>query len=176
MKLSFLKKILVLSLCLGGFFLLPQCAKEKESSAGLAPDFTLKTMDGQEITLSQLKGKVVLLDFWATWCGPCRESIPHLIQLYRNYRENGLELIGMDVDKGDMETVRRFVKSMDIPYPIVSAPEDVVRSYRVTGIPATILIDKEGIIRERVAGFSNTIAQELTTKVAELISEKSNKP
>ena len=176
MRLSFLKKILVLILCMGGFFLLPQCSKEKESPAGLAPDFTLKTLDGQEITLSQLKGRVVLLDFWATWCGPCRESIPHLIQLYNHYRGNGFELIGMDVDKGDVETVRRFVKSMDIPYPIVVAPDDVVRSYRVTSLPATILIDKEGNLRERIAGFSDTIAQELTRKVADLTSEKGNKP
>ena len=172
MKLSFLKRIFLLSLCIVGLFLFPQCGKEKESPAGLAPDFTLKTLDGQEITLSQLKGKVVLLDFWATWCGPCRESIPHLVQLYKNYRENGLELIGMDLDKGDVETVQRFVKSMDIPYPIIVASDDLVKSYRVTGIPATILIDKEGKIRQRIAGFSNTIAQELTTKVAELTSEK----
>ena len=176
MRLSFLKKILVLILCMGGFFLLPQCSKEKESPAGLAPDFTLKTLNGQEITLSRLKGKVVLLDFWATWCGPCRESIPHLIQLYNNYRENGFELVGMDVDKGDVETVRKFVKSMDIPYPIVVAPDDVVKSYRVNSLPATILIDKEGKLRERFGGFSSTIAQELTRKVVELTSEKGNKP
>jgi len=138
----------------------------------LAPDFTLKTLDGQEITLSQLKGKVVLLDFWATWCGPCRESIPHLIHLYNRYRGNGFELIGMDVDKGDVDTVRRFVKSMDIPYPVVVAPDDVARSYRVSGIPETVLIDKEGTIRERMVGFSSTIVQELTKKVAELTSEK----
>jgi len=142
----------------------------------MAPDFTLHTLDGQEITLSQLRGRVVLLDFWATWCAPCRESIPHLIQLYGNYREKGLELIGMDLDKGDVETVRKFVRSMDIPYPIVVAPDDVARSYRVTSIPATILIDKEGNLRERIAGFSDTVAQELPRKVAELTSEKSNPP
>ena len=176
MKLSFLKRILVLILCTGVIFLLPQCSKKKESPADLAPDFTLKTLDGQEITLSQLKGRVVLLDFWATWCGPCRESIPHLIELYSHYRGSGFELIGMDVDKGDVETVRRFVKSMDIPYPIIVAPDDLARSYRVTSIPATILIDKEGNLRERIAGFSDAIAQELTRKVAELTSEKSNKP
>ncbi len=172
LKLSFLKEILILSLCLGALLLLPQCSKEKETSAGLAPDFTLKTLDGREITLSQLKGKVVLLDFWATWCGPCRESIPHLVQLYKDYREKDFELIGMDVDKGDVETVRRFVESMNIPYPIIVASEEVVRNYRVSGIPASILIDKKGDIRGKMAGFSNTIAQELTAKVAELTSEK----
>ncbi len=173
MKASLLKKILVFSLCMGGLLLLSQCGREKETPAGLAPNFTLKTLDGQEITLSRLRGKVVLLDFWATWCGPCRESIPHLIQLYNDYREKNFELIGMDVDKGDVETVRKFVKSLDIPYPIVVAPEEVARSYRVNGIPTTILIDKEGNIRERLAGFSNAISQQLATKVAELTSRKS---
>ena len=172
MGLPFLKKILIFILCLGGVFLLPQCGKERESSTGLAPDFTLKTLDGQEITLSQLKGKVVLLDFWATWCGPCRESIPHLIQIYKDYRGNGFELIGMDVGESDVESVRRFVKSVDIPYPIVLAPDDVVRRYRVSSIPAAFLIDKEGNVRERMAGFNSTIAQELTKKVAELMSDK----
>lgn len=172
MRLPFIKRILVLGLCIGGFFLLFQCGGDKKSPTGLAPDFTLKTLDGQQITLSQLKGKTVLLDFWATWCGPCRESIPHLVQLYNNYRENGFELIGMDVGESDLEAVRRFVKSMDIPYPIVVTPDDVAKRYRVSGIPATILIDREGNIRERIAGFNNTIAQELTRKVAELTSEK----
>jgi thiol-disulfide isomerase/thioredoxin len=164
---------MIFSLCAGGVFLFSQCSKEKrESPLAVASDFNLKTLDGQEITLSQLKGKVILLDFWATWCGPCRESIPHLIQLYKTHREDGLELIGMSVDKGDAQVVDRFVKSMDIPYPIVIAPEDVVRNYRVTGIPTTFLIDKQGRIREKTAGFSSSIAQQLTTKVAELISEK----
>jgi len=172
-KRSFLTWVVIFSFCMGGVFLLFHCSKEKsQPTPGLAPDFTLKTLEGKEITLSQLKGKVVLLDFWATWCGPCRESIPHLIQLYKNYRESGFVLVGMNVDKGDVEVVRRFVKSMDIPYPVVTAPEDVVRSYRVTGIPATFLIDKGGKIREKMAGFNSAIAQQLTAKVADLTSEK----
>ena len=172
MRPSSLINIFILGLCTIGIFLLSHCAKEKKTSPGLAPDFTLKTFDGQEITLSQLKGKVVLLDFWATWCGPCRESIPHLILLYKNYRESGFELVGMNVDTGDVEVVRRYIESMDIPYPIVTTPEEVVRTYRVTGIPATFLIDKEGKIREKMVGFNRTIAQQLTTKVADLTSEK----
>jgi thiol-disulfide isomerase/thioredoxin len=173
MKRSLLTWLIIFSFCAGGVFFLSCCSKgEKEPSSGLAPDFSLKTFDGQEITLSQLKGKVVLLDFWATWCGPCKESIPHLIQLYKTYRESGFELVGINLDKGDVEVVRRFIMSMDIPYPVVTAPEEVVRSYRVTGIPATFLIDKEGKIRERIVGFSSAIAQQLTAKVADLTSEK----
>jgi len=173
MKRTFLTWFLIFSFCMGGVFSLSRCSKgEKESFSALAPDFSLKSFDGQEITLSQLKGKVVLLDFWATWCGPCKESIPHLIQLYKNYRESGFEVVGMNIDKGDGEAVRRFVRSMDIPYPVVIAPEDVVRSYQVTGIPATFLIDKQGKIREKVVGFSSAIARQLDTKVGDLTSEK----
>jgi len=173
MKRALLTFFLIFCLCTGSVFFLSHCSKgEKEPFSAVAPDFSLKSFDGREITLSQLKGKVVLLDFWATWCGPCKESIPHLIQLYKTYRESGFELVGMNVDKGDGDAVRRFVKSMDIPYPVVTAPEDLVRSYRVTGIPATFLIDKEGKIREKVVGFSGTIAQQLDTKVADLTSEK----
>src|SRR4030042_294631 len=112
MKRTRFTSFLIVYVCISWLFLLPHCAKEKKSSSGLAPDFTLKTIDGQEITLSKLKGKVVLLDFWATWCGPCRESIPHLIQLYKAYREKGFEVIGMSVNKEDeRESVSRFVKS-----------------------------------------------------------------
>jgi len=171
-KRFYLKCLLILSLCLGWAFLLPHCAKEKKSPSGLAPDFTLKTLDDQEITLSSLKGKVVLLDFWATWCGPCRESIPHLIQLYKTYRENGFEMIGISLDKGDATVVRNFTKSMDIPYPIVMAPEEVARDYRVTSIPTTFFIDKEGKIRERITGFNSTIAQQMNSKIADLTTEK----
>jgi thiol-disulfide isomerase/thioredoxin len=163
---------LILCLCLVGVFFLAHCAKEKKSPSALAPDFTLKTLDGQEIILSQLKGKVVLLDFWATWCGPCREAIPHLIQLYKAYRENGFEVIGMSLDKGDGEVVRNFAKSMDIPYPIVMAPEEVVRNYRVTSIPTTFILDKEGKIRQRITGFNSAISQQMNSLVTDLTSEK----
>jgi thiol-disulfide isomerase/thioredoxin len=173
MKRSLLTWFLIFSISTGAVFLLSRCSPGgKEPSSGQAPDFSLKSFDGREITLSQLKGKVVLLDFWATWCGPCKESIPHLIQLYKDYRERGFELVGMNVDKGDGEAVRRFVTSMDIPYPVVIAPEDVVRNYRVTGIPVTFLIDRKGTIRQKVVGFSGPIAKQLDTQVADLTSEK----
>ncbi len=173
MKHSFFTLFLALGLCLALMFILSHCGKEKtQLTSSLAPDFTLQTLDGKEITLSKLKGKVILLDFWATWCGPCRESIPHLIQLYKTNQKDGLEVIGMNTDRGDIDTVRHFVKSMDIPYPIAITSQDVERSYGVTGLPTTILIDKDGKIRERIVGFSSEIAKQMTAVVVDLVSEK----
>jgi cytochrome c biogenesis protein CcmG/thiol:disulfide interchange protein DsbE len=169
-KRSLFRWVIILSLCLGGAFLPSHCAKKEKESAW-APDFTLKTLDDQEITLSKLRGKVVLLDFWATWCGPCKESIPHLIQIYKTYQQKGLEVIGMDLDRGDIGNVRRFVKSMDIPYPVAITPEVVERDYGVTGLPTTILLDKQGRIRDKIRGFNSKIGQEMAARVVELISE-----
>ncbi len=150
---------------------LPRCGKGVQESAS-APGFTLKSLEDQEITLTSLKGKVVLLDFWATWCGPCREAIPHLAEIHKNYQDKGLVVIGMNVDKGEREVVRRFVKSMEIPYPILLASEEVVRSYGVTALPTTVLIDKDGKIREKIVGFNSAIAKQVAERTRELASEK----
>jgi thiol-disulfide isomerase/thioredoxin len=151
---------------------LPHCAKEKKQAQGVAPDFTLKTLDNEELSLSGLKGKVVLLDFWATWCGPCRESIPHLVQLQKTYQGKELQVVGLSVDKGDGNAVRNFVKSMDIPYPVAVAPEDVARSYGVSSLPTTFIIDKEGKIRDKIVGFSSAIAAQMGARIEDLVSEK----
>ncbi len=173
MKQSFFRWFVVLNLCLGLLSLLPGCGREiEESTLPLAPNFTLQTLDGQEVTLSKLKGKVILLDFWATWCGPCRESIPHLIQLYKTYQKDGFEVIGMNVERGDMDAVRRFANSMDIPYPIALSPDDVQRDYRVSSLPTSIFIDKQGRIREKMVGFTSEIAKQMTARVVTLLSEK----
>jgi thiol-disulfide isomerase/thioredoxin len=170
---SFLMWSVLSSLCLVWVFSLSSCGKEKtELTQTLAPDFKLNTLDHQEITLSKLRGKVVLLDFWATWCGPCRESMPHLVQLNKTYQEKGLEVIGMSMDRGNIDTVRHFTKSMDIPYPMIIASDDVARQYGVTGLPTTILIDKAGNLRGKIVGFNSSIAAQITTKVADLLSEK----
>ena len=140
------------------------CA-QGDKTLTLAPDFSLQALDGREVILSKTKGKAVLLDFWATWCGPCRESIPHLVQLYKTYHAQGFEIIGLSLDKAGKDAVHHFVQSMDIPYPIVMAPDSVVRDYGVHGLPTTILIDREGKIREKIVGFNTAIVQKMASSV-----------
>lgn len=159
-------------LVLVGFLLLvTNCSKKPVESLVVAPDFTLKTLQDEQITLSALKGKVILLDFWATWCGPCKESIPHLIQIYKEFQTKGFEIIGLSMDRGDEKLVRNFVNSMDIPYPILIAPDELAKKYGVTGLPTTFLIDREGKIREKVVGFNPSIAQKIVAKVSQLVLE-----
>jgi thiol-disulfide isomerase/thioredoxin len=166
-----LRSLILLFLCLSLTLLFPGCAqKEKETS--FAPDFNLKTLSGKEITLSGLKGRVVLLDFWATWCGPCKDSIPHLLKLYKTNEAKGFEIVGISLDKKDPEAVRRFVKSMGIPYPVLIAPEGFERNYGVSALPTCLLIDKEGRTRERFIGFNSVIAKQMAAKISDLAAEK----
>jgi thiol-disulfide isomerase/thioredoxin len=171
LKPTRLRFALILPVCLGLVFFLLGCEKEKKGSS-LAPEFSLKTLTGEEISLPTYKGKTLLIDFWATWCGPCRESIPHLVHLHKTYRGQGLEVVGLSMDKGDPRTVNHFVKSLNIPYPVAIAPEEIARAYGVNGLPTIVLIDKEGKIREKIIGFNTAIAKKIESRVTELISEK----
>jgi cytochrome c biogenesis protein CcmG/thiol:disulfide interchange protein DsbE len=167
--------LFVLILAAGVALFFSACVREEEKEPSAAPDFSVTTLDGREITLSKMKGKAVLIDFWATWCKPCREAIPHLVDLYKTDKEKGFEVIGLSMDTGDPEVVRRFVESMDIPYPVAIATEELSRKYRVSQLPTTFLIDKEGKIRQKTVGFNPTLARQITTQAAELIAEKPQK-
>jgi len=161
-------RILVLVCLLLALVFVPQCGKKSKPSS-LASDFTLQTLEGNTVSLASLKGKVVLLDFWATWCGPCRETIPHLVSLHTEYHDKGLVVLGMNMDRGDLDVIRRFVKSMGIPYPILLTTEEVAHSYGVDALPTTVIIDKEGKIREKIVGFSSTITKHVAEEVRELL-------
>jgi peroxiredoxin len=151
------------------------CKKEApKEKRPLAPDFTLPSVDGKTITLSQLRGKVVLLDFWATWCAPCRSAIPHLNGLYKVYQTRGLEIIGVSLDTGSRERVRRFATSMGIQYPIIIADDEVLKNYGISPIPTTYLIDREGYVSSKWVGFSQSLMNKISAETERLLSRESS--
>lgn len=118
-----------------------------------APDFTLTSLDKNEIKLSNYKGKVIILDFWATWCPPCKAEIPFFIELYKKYREQGLAIIGVAISDEEYK-VQAFAKNFKINYPVAMGNEKIVEDYGgIRGLPTTFIIDKEGNIREKFIGY-----------------------
>ncbi len=121
-----------------------------------APDFNLRDLDGKQVQLSGLKGKVVLLDFWATWCEPCREEIPKLDRLSKEFKEKNVLVLGIDVNEEE-DVVRTFVDKNKIGYPILlTSPNDrAIASYSAYSYPTTVLIDKNGIVAAYDVGSSD---------------------
>jgi cytochrome c biogenesis protein CcmG/thiol:disulfide interchange protein DsbE len=120
--------------------LTPQAQRKK------APDFTLTDATGQRITLSAFKGKVVLLDFWATWCGGCKLEIPWYIEFQQKYQDKGLAVIGVSMDEEGMKIVKPFLAQKNIKYPVVIGNDGLAAQYNLTSMPMTLLIDRDGKI------------------------------
>jgi cytochrome c biogenesis protein CcmG/thiol:disulfide interchange protein DsbE len=129
--------------------------KVAKSGGALAPDFTLHTLNGKDVTLSDMKGKVVLLEFWATWCPPCRASIPGIERLHEKYKNKGVVILAVSMDEGGWDSVQSFVKEHGMTYTVLEGNDDVYSKYQVRSIPLLLVIDKEGKITRRYLGFGN---------------------
>ncbi|QQS35267.1 MAG: TlpA family protein disulfide reductase [Ignavibacteriales bacterium] len=129
-------------------------AYQEGNESNKAPDFALKSTTGKTVKLSEYKGKIVILDFWATWCGPCRKGIPDLIDLQNKYK-NDLVVIGISVDQDrTKKEVEPFIKNYGINYPIVYFDDKVIKDYGgIQSIPTSFIIDKEGNITNRHIGL-----------------------
>jgi len=126
-----------------------------------APDFLLAGLDGNPVSLAGARGKVILLNFWATWCGPCRAETPDLIELQNKYKDS-LQIIGLAVDVDDPAEVRSFAESSGINYPVAVAPVEVRVLYGgITALPTSFLIDPEGRVVQKHVGLSNPILYEM---------------
>jgi peroxiredoxin len=128
-----------------------------QSNTQLAPNFKLTDLNGKTISLSDYKGKVLFLNFWATWCPPCRAEIPDFVEAYAEQKANGLEIVGISLDSKGKETVAAFVEKYKINYPVVlesrQTTEKIINDYQPGQyIPATIIIDKTGRIRSKEVG------------------------
>ena len=128
-------------------------------TGNVAPSFTLKNLDGGNVSLADYKGKVVILNFFATWAPPCIKEIPILKELHKQYKEQELTVIGVSVDRGDMDLVRAFVKKQKITYPIVMSTQEMLDAYsaaiggKIQQLPTTLVIDNNGRIQEKYLGY-----------------------
>ena len=122
----------------------------------LAPDFVLNTLDGREVRLSDYRGHVVFVNFWATWCGPCKVEMPAMERLYREYRRQGFAILAVSTDPEGPAVTRPYRDALGLTFTIAHDPDAVVmRLYGVRTLPVTFLVDREGVITHQIFGARN---------------------
>ncbi len=134
-------------------FLFSAVAMPKTEPVKPAPDFTLKSMTGENVRLSELRGQVVMINFWASWCGPCRQEMPYLEALYQRYNALGFELLGVNVEQ-DVDDARRWLSDTPVSFPVLLDPQnELTAMYQVKAMPSTILVDRDGNMRHLHKGY-----------------------
>ncbi len=133
----------------------------------LAPDFALRDISGREVSLSAYRGKIVLLEFWAAWCAPCRASVPELVEVQDKYREKGLVVLGISMDTGSdaVQMLNEFSKEFKINYPVLLDDSKTSRTYRVSSLPTSYIIDREGRIQDYSFGYTGNLQQNIASFV-----------
>jgi cytochrome c biogenesis protein CcmG/thiol:disulfide interchange protein DsbE len=136
-----------------------------------APDFTLKTLDGKTARLSELRGKkVVLINFWATWCPPCRLEMPTMQKIYTEYKDKGFEVLAVNIEPDAKEEISEFMKELRLTFPVLLDHDmKVTRKYRLIGLPVSFLIDRQGIIRTKDVGYHDWTDKESRRQVESLL-------
>ena len=132
-----------------------QSAKYEPLTVGkIAPDFDLPDLEDHRVRLSDFRGKVVFLNFWATWCKPCREEMPSMEVLYKNYQREGLVILAVSIDRvTTKKDIPPFIKSLNLTFPVlVDSWGQTDKKYKLMGVPETYIIDQQGILREKVIG------------------------
>ena len=156
--------------------------KPKSKNSGLhigdgAPDFLLRDLTRRKVELLTHRGQVVLLDFWATWCNPCLQSLPHIQRIHTDYADSGLQVLSVNVDVG-LHKVQPFMQENRFSFPVLFADRDMGSSYEIYSIPTSYLIDRDGIVQYRNVGYSSGDEAELEKRVVALLATQasSNRP
>lgn len=148
---------------------------ETPKSGSLAPDFTLKDLKGKSVQLSSFKGKVVVVDFWATWCEPCKIEMPWLVDLQKKYGPQGVQVLGVAMDDADDRTIGEFARKMGVNYPVLRGTEALADLYGgLDGLPATFFVDRSGKISDEAMGLMSQSVIEDSIKHA--LGQKQESP
>lgn len=140
--------------------------------SGPAPNFTLQSNSGEQVSLASLKGKVVMVNFWATWCVPCRQEMPHLEALYQRYESLGFELLAVNVEKNEAEGIRKWLADTPVTFPVLLDPDNkVTKLYKVQTMPSTVLVARDGTMRFIHHGYKPGYENEYQTQVRALLRE-----
>ena len=138
---------------------------------GKAPDFTLKSRDGKNLRLSDFRGQVVLLNFWASWCGPCRQEMPLLEDMYKRYKKLGFTILGVNVEE-DTSKAKRYLSDISVSFPILyDSTNTVSKQYRVSAMPTTVIIDRNGNMRYLHHGYKPGYEKDYVKQIKQLIRE-----
>jgi thiol-disulfide isomerase/thioredoxin len=148
-------------------------SRPRIAKSTLAPDFSLESLEGKSMRLSDFRGKAVLLNFWATWCTPCRIEMPWFVELQKQYGAQGLQIVGVAMDDASKEDIAKFAKEMGVNYPILIGKEAVGDAYGgLPGLPETFFIGRDGKIVDKIIGLESkskiedAIKQALSTQSA----------
>lgn len=155
-----------------GAFLLASCAASGADTTGkTAPDFTLKSTTGKNVRLAEHRGDVVMVNFWATWCGPCRQEMPLLEKINKKYKDLGFTLLGVNVE-ADSSSMEKYLKDVPVTFPILKdGTNSVAKLYGVDGMPSTVIIDRNGTVRFIHRGYKPGYEQKYEQQVKQLVME-----
>ena len=147
------------------------CASATVQVSSNAPDFTLKSVAGANLRLQEQRGQVVMVNFWATWCGPCRQEMPHLNRLYDKYRASGFVLLGVNIDD-DPRAAADLAAKLGLRFPVLlDTDKKVSRVYDMSAMPATLLIDRDGRVRHIHRGYRDGVERTYEEQVRSLLKE-----
>jgi peroxiredoxin len=136
-----------------------------------APDFVLKSASGENLRLSEYRGDVVLINFWATWCGPCRQEMPLLDDLYARYQRVGFNLLGVNIDD-DSRRAMQMVQELGVSFPVLfDESKEVSKLYEVEAMPVTVLVDRRGMVRHVHHGYKPGYEEKYMTEIRTLLRE-----